>query len=127
LSYQFLSIQPSTLSGYDVIEKSFQIITRGEYTKSLVSTKIVGRFVDRETSEAVARKLAGIHGLACVPQDTSIITLIPFRDRFFLIVEIQPDGEVFGRGPILDWVSSVRNARDVARRCGLSFVFPKFS
>jgi len=127
LSHQFLSVQPSTLSGYDVIQKSFQIITRGEYTKSLVTTKLLDTFVDRETAEIVARKLAGIHGFACVPHDTSIISLIPFSNRSFLIVEIQPNGEIIGRGPILDWVSSVRNARDVAKQCGLSFVFPKFS
>lgn len=124
MTYRYVSIQPSHGGGYDVFQKSFGIFYQGDYIKSWSSINFITKRVDREIAEIAAIKFAALKGLSYVPQDTNVITVIPILNKSFLVVEIQPDGEILGQGHILDRVSSITKARDIAQQRGLSFVFP---
>lgn len=125
MAVTFVSIQSTKSSKYEVIKMSFPTRKDAETVTLLISKKSIETKKDKETAEAAAKKFAELNKFSYVPENTSVITVIPFGESGFLAMELQPNGGVIGRGSVVERSASIAQATKVATSRSLPLVLSK--
>ncbi len=115
---KFVTIQGSGNSGYKAVIKSFPTI-EGSMVKLSIPVNSLKKCIDKHTAEVAAKKFSELKSLPYVPENTSVMTSIPFGTKGFLALEFTSNGEVIGQGSVVDKDSSLAQATQVANQRGL--------
>ncbi len=112
-SPNFVSIISTDNSRYQVILISFP------------NKHLVGRENNKENAEKTARLFAQVSEIPFVPENTSVITLLPQTNNKFLPVELTADGKILGQGTAADRISAIAQATLVAASRELPVLLPE--
>lgn len=121
MSISFVTIQPDNDSKWNIVQKTFPQ-SSGRYT--IECTKAALDFVDAKTAETAARLLANEGGLQYVPENRSVIGVVPYIGKNYMIVELHPSGGFQARSYATHIQAVIRTASALSEALQFPLVLP---
>jgi len=131
LNLSFYSIQENSDHSWCVVKKDFpafvkETVGNEEVVKfSIASCQLDEKYPDKSTTEIAARKMAELAKLPLVPDDASVITVLP-RGQFvavYMLLELTPSGKVIRQGrEFLILADATSEALGIAEKINAIFI-----
>jgi hypothetical protein len=103
----FITVTKNSVTGWDVVQKSFPVYTDSKTTLKIVSKELGLHSEDQKAAEVAAKDFAANNSVLYVPEGGSVITVSPFY-KSHMPVELRCDGGVMQCGVPDDNFDSVK-------------------